>query len=161
MILYHGSTEEIRNPDNLHSKRFLDFGKGFYLTIYKEQAEKWAVRKAMRKRSVGIVNVFEFPDLEYLTNYKVLTFNNDEEWLDFVCECRKGNDIYKKYDIVFGNVADDDVFKTVDMYFRGIWDKETTIRELKYSKKNNQICIISKKVLKDELVFKYSYTIGE
>lgn len=30
----------------------------------------------------------------------------------------------KGNDIVIGNVADDDVFKTVDMYFRGLWDKE-------------------------------------
>ena len=32
MIVYHGSTEIIKNPDVLHSKKYLDFGKGFYIT---------------------------------------------------------------------------------------------------------------------------------
>ena len=36
------------------------------------------------------------------------------------CACRKGDNIYKNYDIIIGAVANDDVFKTVDMYFRGI-----------------------------------------
>lgn len=40
MIVFHGTTEVIEKPDVLHSKSFLDFGTGFYLTTYKEQAEK-------------------------------------------------------------------------------------------------------------------------
>ncbi|VUX20432.1 Uncharacterised protein [[Ruminococcus] torques] len=34
MIVYHGSTEIIKNPDVLHSKKYLDFGKGFYITTF-------------------------------------------------------------------------------------------------------------------------------
>ena len=48
MIVYHGTTEVIEKPDVKHSKKYLDFGKGFYLTSFEEQAEKWAVRKSMR-----------------------------------------------------------------------------------------------------------------
>lgn len=33
MILYYGTTEIIQNPDVSFSKDYLDFGKGFYLTI--------------------------------------------------------------------------------------------------------------------------------
>jgi hypothetical protein len=29
MIVYHGSTEIIKNPDVVHSKKYLDFGRGF------------------------------------------------------------------------------------------------------------------------------------
>lgn len=47
MIVYHGTTEVIKNPDIAHSKKYLDFGKGFYLTSYKSQAEKWALRKSL------------------------------------------------------------------------------------------------------------------
>ena len=46
MILYHGTNKEIQKADVSFSKNYLDFGKGFYLTTYKEQAEKWALRKA-------------------------------------------------------------------------------------------------------------------
>jgi len=49
MILYHGTNLEIQKPNIDYAKSYLDFGKGFYLTTYKEQAEKWALRKALRK----------------------------------------------------------------------------------------------------------------
>ena len=48
MTVYHGGILEIRNPDVTHSKKYLDFGKGFYVTSFPKQAERWAVRKAMR-----------------------------------------------------------------------------------------------------------------
>lgn len=108
MILFHGTTEIIEKPDVSFSKSYLDFGKGFYLTTYQKQAEKW---------------------------------------LDFVCACRKGEKIYKNYDIVIGVVANDDVFKTVDMYFRGIWSKKKALDELRYYKMNDQICVINQDVL--------------
>lgn len=34
-----------------------------------------------------------------------------KEYLDFVCACWKGDDIYQKYGIIIGNVANDDIFK--------------------------------------------------
>ncbi len=35
MIVYHGTTETIEKPDVTYSKKYLDFGKGFYLTTWK------------------------------------------------------------------------------------------------------------------------------
>ena len=29
MIVYYGSTETIKNPDVIHSKKYLDFGRRF------------------------------------------------------------------------------------------------------------------------------------
>ena len=49
MIVYHGSTEIIKYPDVVHSKKYLDFGRGFYITTFENQAKKWAVRKGMRQ----------------------------------------------------------------------------------------------------------------
>lgn len=46
MIVYHGSNMVIDYPDIKHFFRALDFGKGFYVTTVKEQAERWARRKA-------------------------------------------------------------------------------------------------------------------
>jgi hypothetical protein len=161
MKVYHGSILEINNPDVSFSKDYLDFGKGFYMTSFPKQAERWAVRKVMRLgKGVPTINVYELSD-DYI-DARVLEFRDpedDEAWLDFVCNCRDGKADYKKYDIIIGGVADDDVFKSVDMYHRGIWDKERTLRELKYFKKNNQIVITSQNALEKLLKFESSYTV--
>lgn len=158
MIAYHGSTEIIEHPDVNHSKNYLDFGRGFYLTTFKEQSEKWAKRKGMRLSKPGIVNVYELS--EDLSTFKTLNFEGeDEKWLDFVCSCRKGETKYKEFDIIIGNVADDNVFKVLDMYFRGFIPKERALKEIHYYKLNNQICITNQEVLNTVLKFKESYVI--
>lgn len=152
MRIYHGTTEVIENPDVKHSKRYLDFGKGFYLTTYESQAKKWALRKAMRKNTEAIVNIYELD--ENWDGLRVLSFEEEnDKWLDFVCACRKGEELNRDYDIIIGNVADDDVFKTVDMYFRGLWDKEKVLNELRYYKMNNQICIVNQETIDKILTY--------
>lgn len=152
MIVYHGSIEILKNPDVMHSKKYLDFGQGFYLTTFENQAKKWAARKGMRQKKTPIVNVYEMS--EEWQNLKVLSFEKEnEEWLDFVCACRKGEPLNKEYDIIIVNVADDDVFKTVDMYFRGLWDKKKVLSELRYYKMNNQICIVNQETLNRLLTY--------
>jgi len=47
MIVYHGSNVVVEKPDVNHSFRPLDFGKGFYVTTVREQAIRWANRKAV------------------------------------------------------------------------------------------------------------------
>ena len=158
MIVYHGTTEVIEKPDVNHSKKYLDFGSGFYLTTYEDQARKWAMRKGMRQEKPGIVIVYELKD--NWDGWRVLSFENEnEKWLEFVCACRKGEPLNKDYDIIIGNVADDDVFKTVDMYFRGLWDKKKVIEELRYYKMNNQICIVNQETLGQMLTFQKSYEV--
>lgn len=158
MIVYHGTTEQIERPDVKYSKKYLDFGSGFYLTTFEEQAKKWAMRKGMRQEKTAVVNIYELK--ENLADYRVLTFEKEnEKWLDFVCGCRKGNPLNRDYDIIIGNVADDDVFKTVDMYFRGLWDKEKVLEELRYCKMNDQICIANQATLNQVLMFKGSYEV--
>ena len=94
MIVYHGSVSEIQHPDIFHSKRFLDFGRGFYVTTYPKQAERWAVRKGLRVGKPPVVNQYDL--CEQWDGFRVLRFaDNDEQWLDFVCRCRKGEEIYK------------------------------------------------------------------
>lgn len=43
MIVYHGMTMVLKEPDIAFSKDFLDFGKGFYVTTYQGQAERFAL----------------------------------------------------------------------------------------------------------------------
>lgn len=160
MIVYHGSTLEISRPDNQHSQNYLDFGRGFYVTSFQDQAERWARRKAMRKGGSPTVNVYELA--EDFSAFRVLAFQGDDEaWLDFICACRKGQDVYRTYDLVIGSVANDDVFRTVDMYFRGLWDKERTIQELRFYKMNDQYCLLSQRIMDQNLKFVRSYEVSE
>ena len=41
MILYHASFLEIVQPDLVHSRLNVDFGRGFYVAPLYEQAAKW------------------------------------------------------------------------------------------------------------------------
>ena len=158
MIVFHGTTEIIKEPDVLHSKRYLDFGQGFYLTSYEEQAKKWAIRKGMRQEKTPFVNEYELK--ESWDGYRVLSFEReDEKWLEFVCACRKGENLNKEYDLIIGGVADDDVLKTVDMYVRGLWDKQKVLNELRYYKMNDQICIVNQNTLNNLLIYKKSYEV--
>ena len=40
MLVFHGSISKIEFPNVSFSKKYLDFGKGFYLTTFQKQAIK-------------------------------------------------------------------------------------------------------------------------
>ena len=85
---------------------------------------------------------------------KIKIFDSyDEEWLNFVCACRKGQDIYKQYDIIEGGVANDKVFQTVDLYMSGIYNKEQALQNLAYEMPNNQLCFITQRAIDKCLKF--------
>ena len=153
MTVYHGSTEIIKNPDVLHSYRPLDFGKGFYVTPNKEQAKVWAKRKGVILESKkSIVNIFEMN--ENFSFLQCKNFGEDlSEWIDFVCHCRDGGRDYEKYDLIFGKVANDKVFRVVDMYHNGLWDKERAIKEIKAYPDYGQIAFITQKAINQVLKF--------
>ena len=44
MELYHGSYTKVEQPHIIKGQYTKDFGTGFYCTILKEQAERWAGR---------------------------------------------------------------------------------------------------------------------
>ncbi len=45
MRLYHSSNMRVELPDTQHSRKYLDFGRGFYLTSFYEQAVRYNVSK--------------------------------------------------------------------------------------------------------------------
>ena len=58
------------------------------------------------------------------SGFSVKSFDDDmDSWIDFVCACRDGETRYLDFDIITGKVANDKVYRVVDMYRRGIWDK--------------------------------------
>lgn len=138
MIIYHGSYMKVSKPDIVHSRRRVDFGKGFYATPLRQQAKKWCDKfKSFGKK--GIISKYTFDETAY-SKLKVLIFKSySEEWLDFILACRTRKDIFD-YDIVIGGVANDKVFNTVELYFDNLIDKIETIKRLKYEKPNLQIC---------------------
>lgn len=153
MTVYHGSTEIIKNPDVLHSYRPLDFGKGFYVTTNKNQAENWAKRKSViLGKEKAIVNFYEMD--ENFGELKCKNFGEDlSEWIDFVCHCRDGGTDYEKYDVIIGKVANDKVFRVVDMYHDGLWDKERAIKEIRAYPNYDQIAFITQKAVDQVLKF--------
>ena len=159
MKIYHGSTIIVEEPLVSFGRDNLDFGKGFYTTDLKNQAEKW-VERFVSLGKKGIINIYNFDDknLAKKNRYKKFTEYN-EEWLDFVLACRNGSKDYMNYDIIEGGIANDKVFNTVELYQSGLIDKSTTLERLKYEKPNNQICFINQKVLDSVLKFESSYEV--
>lgn len=161
MIVYHGSTIEVVSPDNQHSFRHLDFGQGFYVTEVLIQAERWAKRKAdLIRQNYAIINEYEMLDNWQNFNVKIFNDDNTEEWLDFVANCRNGNDLYKNFDLISGKVADDKVYRVVNMYLKGIFDKERALKELKVYENYQQIALISQQSINELLTFKKSIMVN-
>ena len=158
MKVYHGSNIAVVHPDISHSRSYLDFGRGFYVTTVKDQAENWARRKALRAGLTPTVSVYDMDDV--ISSIRFLQFeNNDEAWLDFVCDCRRGGDLYRSYDLIFGGVANDKVYAAVDLYYRGIWDVQRTLHELTYYEKNDQFCFVTQNAINLLLQFVSSYEV--
>lgn len=144
MLVYHASDRRFNSPDVLHSRDALDFGKGFYVTRLREQAAAYADR-FLKIGSDAIIHVFDFEPAPDLKTKKFEAY--DEEWLDFVCSCRNGSDVYKQYDIIEGGVANDKVYRTVDLYMTGIYNKEQALEKLIYEMPNNQLCFITQRAI--------------
>ena len=145
MILYHGSFQEVSNPDLEHSRTNVDFGRGFYTTPIYAQAIKWS-EKFKNRGWRGIISSYTI-DEHYFEILKVLSFETySEEWLDFILKCRSGKDV-SDYDIVIGGVANDKVFNTVELYFDGLIDKNEALKRLRYEEPNLQICFRSMEAL--------------
>ena len=159
MTVFHGTNVVITKPKIINRFKTLDFGVGFYTTENEDQAKKFAV-KVCERRSPSlepIVNCYEFN--EDLNKFAVLKFDMpDEKWLDFVVERRKGIALNKKYDLIIGPVANDDVFGTIILYETGQLDKESAIKNFKIKQLYNQIVFCNELVLSN-LLFSKSYKI--
>lgn len=144
MIVYHSSQVIVDMPDTQHSRANLDFGKGFYVTTLKEQAIKYAERFLLRGRK-AYLNTYELQDNFY--SFKCLKFDSyDEIWLDFVADCRREED-KSEYDVVIGGIANDKVFRTIDLYFSGDITKDDALKKLRFERPNCQICLRSQEII--------------
>jgi hypothetical protein len=152
MILYHGSYLAVEKPDISFSRNNVDFGKGFYTTPIKEQAESWSNR-FKRKHGQSVVSAYNIDESLLRNNALILEFDNySDEWLDFIISCRRGETV-GDYDVVIGGVANDKVFDTMQLYFDGLIDKAESIRRLRYEKPNTQYCFRNQIIIDKYLKF--------
>mgnify|MGYP002521667174 CR=1 FL=1 len=139
MILYHGSNMTVDQPKLVEQNRFLDFGYGFYTTTNKVQAESFAKKIILRRGGTPTVNVYEFDETAWNPALKVRKFSApDAAWLDFVCAHRNGTYDGEAYDLIVGAVANDDVYRTLQVYGAGLLTKAQALEALKIKKLFNQ-----------------------
>ena len=146
--IYHGSIDIVENPEIRQPNRSLDYGSGFYTTTSFAQAQK-LVKRRMKEKGVpkGYVNVYEFDD-KVLDSMKVLLFKKpNEEWVNFVMKNRTERGFTHDYDIVYGPVADDNVYTQFTLYEGGIISMPTLIQELKTYKLVDQYLFHTERAL--------------
>lgn len=135
MVVYHGSTVEVKVPTIIKGKFKKDFGYGFYCTEMERQAIRWATRH----NGEGIVNRYEYSRPHRL---KVKVFEQmTEEWLDFIIQCRRGKQ--HSYDIVEGPMADDEIFNYINDYMNGVISREAFWALAKFKYPTHQVCFCS------------------
>lgn len=104
MTVYHGGYISVENPQVRIGRNTKDFGTGFYCTVIKEQAQRWA-----KRYDTKVVSIYEVRlnlDLN-IKEFQEMT----EEWLDFIIDCRSGKS--HNYDIVIGAMADDQIYNYI------------------------------------------------
>ena len=159
MILYHGSNTDIRTINLALCRPFKDFGRGFYLTVIKEQAENMAKRVAGIYGGRPVLNVYDI-DENFIhmreLNIKNFGVETSEEWARFVrnnrnrkfekfssIECNFDN----KYDIVIGPIADDDMALLFRQYENGMITFDMMLNGMIYKKTINQYSFHTEKAI--------------
>lgn len=164
ITLYHGSTLLLEHPLANVGREDLDFGRGFYLTCLREQAERWAIRmKLIRIQPIAWVNVYQLDMEAAIKNgYRRLYLENyDREWLDFIVASRNGEKPWKEYDIIEGGVANDRVIDAVEDYISGVITVEQALGQLRYTKPNHQICLLNQSIIDRFLYYTDSFQVEQ
>ena len=146
MTIYHGSNHDFSCIDLSKSKDRRDFGRGFYTTTIKEQAQQWGHNMFNRLGGEGIfLYEFEFlpsPDL-LLRQFSEIS----EEWFDFILANRTLGGIQHDFDFVQGPVANDKTFLTITGFIDGIFSREEAMRRLRHSKSNDQVSLHTERAI--------------
>ena len=138
-IVYHGSYRKVEESKILENKYTKDFGKGFYCTILKEQAVRWA-----NKYDTKIINLYEYHENN---NLKIKEFTvMTEEWLDFIISSRNGEK--HDYDIVIGAMADDQVYNYITDLLKGEITRAAFWELAKFRHPTHQIAFCTNEALK-------------
>lgn len=144
ITLYHGSNIAIDKIDLEKGANDKDFGKGFYLTDIRQQAEAMAVRKTRIVGSgVPTISTYHYDDSPLAnTSLRIKNFGDipTQEQAEFILHNRHASRTGFKhnYDIVIGLVADDGVAFQLEQYEDGLINLDTLVERLKYRKLSRQ-----------------------
>lgn len=138
MLVYHGSYTKIKQPRLIKGRNTKDFGTGFYCTVIKEQAQRWA-----KRYDTPVVNTYSLLINEKLDilEFKTMT----DEWLDFIIDCRSGKT--HSYDIVIGAMADDQIYNYISDYIDGIITRDQFWMLARFKYPTHQINFCSEQAL--------------
>lgn len=139
MTVYQGGYQSVEKPEIRKGRNTKDFGTGFYCTIIKEQAQRWAKRYSTKV--VSVYNVRLNSELK-IKEFREMT----EEWLDFIIACRSGQ--AHDYDIVIGAMADDQIYNFISDYMDGAITREQFWVLAKFKYPTHQIAFCTNAALK-------------
>ena len=137
MILYHGSNVQIERIELEKSKPFKDFGRGFYLSPDKQQAEKMAIFRSKVLGNAPIVTEFSFDERKlYDGTLRFLSFDSyTEEWAKFVLKNREESDSFQDdYDVIYGPIANDRIGLQIHKLMEKSRDMQEFLHRIKYFK---------------------------
>lgn len=139
MTVYHGGYMPVESPEIRIGRNTKDFGPGFYCTVIKEQAQRWA-----KRYDTKIVSVYDviLRDNLNIKDFKEMT----DEWLDFIIDCRSGKP--HSYDVVIGAMANDQVYNYISDYMEGVITRDQFWVLAKFKYPTHQINFCSDKALK-------------
>lgn len=159
MILYHGSNIHIHSIELQKCRPYKDFGRGFYCTTIKSQAELMAKRVAAIYGESPCITQIELDETVF--NDTVLSVKKFEgatkEWAMFVLNNRNKHFTQinslecnhdSKYDIVIGPVANDDLALLFRTFTNKFIDLDSLVKGLKYKKLTDQYSFHTNKALK-------------
>ncbi len=139
MTVYHGSYTNIPTPKIIKGRHTKDFGPGFYCTVIREQAERWA-----RRYSTPFVNIYT---VRMNSSLNILEFKEmTEDWLDFIINCRHNTP--HNYDIVIGAMANDQIYNYIADYIDGIITRDQFWSLAKFKYPTHQINFCTAEALK-------------
>jgi len=151
MKVYHGSDIRIEKIDLQKSRDYLDFGKGFYVTLIRKHAHQRALRIAERNNTKPIITVFDYHEL-YPERHgmNVIKFSAvSTEWVEFVV-MNRDEDIKQpahNYDIVEGPIADDWVTSQIKNYQKGKITIQQLLKKIEHRELTHQICFCTSESL--------------
>ena len=143
ITLYHGSNVFIEKIDLTRSHPDKDFGKGYYLTDIRTQAEAMSIRRVrIAGEGEPTLTVYSFDESQlHSPELRVKVFDEPtEEWALFVLSNREASltGYTHDYDIVIGPIADDGVAYLLGRYEEGTLSIEELSKKLDYKKLNSQ-----------------------
>ena len=103
------------------------------------------LRNDSNTKAVSMYEI-DYDDKEHILD--VLKFTSPSgKCLDFVFANRQGIYKGKQYDIVYGAVADDTIYRIFGLYEAGLLTREETLKRLKISKLYDQVTFCTEKAL--------------